>query len=168
MAEQYALCLSNDEMSITSLNGEPHFTVKKRGATGALGQLFSRRFVIFDEQGRELFQVINGNSGTYPRASLIVNGREELVLVSGGNCFRTVCNVRDSLYGFQGDPFSKSFEVTYNGEVICHVNVKRGGGKALYSADLTDDAHCIQALSALATLAVFCGRIIPCAEPEEE
>lgn len=166
MTKRYSICWSDDELTFQAPDDAPSLSVEKRGASGALGQLFSRRFVVLDQQGKELFQVVNGNSGTYPRASLIVNGREELVLTAGGSNFHTMCNVTGSPCSFLGDPFSKSFEVTLSGASICSVDVTRGGGKAMYTLAASDDAHLLPALSTVATLAVFCGRIIPCAGPE--
>lgn len=110
--------------------------------------------------------MVNGNSDTYPRASLVFDGKEELVLTAGGSNFRTMCNVAGGPCGFLGDPFSKSFEVTLGGTRVCSVDVTRGEGKATYTLTVTDGDHLLQVLAAVATLAVFCGRIIPCVGPE--
>lgn len=166
MTKRYSICWSDDELTFQAPDDAPSLSVEKRGASGALGQLFSRRFVVFDQQGKELFQVVNGNSGTYPRASLIVDGREEFVLTARGNNFNTTCNVTGGPCNFLGDPFSKSFEVTLDGASICSVDVTRGEGKATYTLAFVDDSLLLQALMAVATLAVFCGRIIPCVGEE--
>ena len=166
MTTRYAICWSDDELTFQAPDDAPSLSVEKRGASGALGQLFSRRFVVFDQQGKELFQVVNGNSGTYPRASLVVDGKEELVLTAGGSNFRTMCNVAGGPCGFLGNPFSKSFEVTLGGTSVCSVDVTRGEGKATYTLAFVDDSPLLQALMAVATLAAFCGRIIPCVGEE--
>lgn len=166
MTKRYSICWSDDELTFQAPDDAPSLSVEKRGASGALGQLFSRRFVVLDQQGKELFQVVNGNSGTYPRASLVFDGKEELVLTAGGSNFRTMCNVAGGPCGFLGDPFSKSFEVTLGGARVCSVDVTKGEGKATYMLTVTDGDHLLQVLAAVATLAVFCGRIIPCVGPE--
>lgn len=90
MAGVYRVTHRWDDLEIVREPEGVEIPVRKRGASGMLGQLFSRRFVVVDEDGGELFQVVDGNPGTYPRASLVVDGREVLALAAGGRLFKTV------------------------------------------------------------------------------
>ncbi|MDO4436830.1 MAG: hypothetical protein Q4B77_02635 [Coriobacteriaceae bacterium] len=167
MSAQYCLTYSQDELSIQDENLGLALRVEKRGASKALGQLFTRRFVVFGVDGERLFQVIDGNSGTLPRASLKFDKCEVLVLTAGGGHFAVNCLVNDSDYTFSGDPFSAEFSVVIDGEALSDVSVKRGGGKAEYRFAVSDDTKAVQVLAVVSTLAVFRGRIIPCIESDE-
>ena len=128
MTKRYSICWSDDELTFQAPDDAPSLSVEKRGASGALGQLFSRRFVVLDQQGKELFQVVNGNSGTYPRASLVFDGKEELVLTAGRSNFRTMCNVAGGPCGFLGDPFSNRSKLRWAGHVFALLTLR--GAKA--------------------------------------
>lgn len=165
MVKKFNLTFGPDSLSILEEVSNARYPVKKKGATGAPGQLFSRQFLVFDEGGNQLFRVVDGNSGTYPRASLVIDGKETFVLTAGGKCFRTECSVRGQQAKIVGDPFSSSFTLSIeNGESV-DVSAKRGGGETVYSCTVNEDASALTTLSILATIAVFRGRTIPCLEP---
>lgn len=167
MSVRYCLTYSQDELSVLDESLGTSMRIEKRGASEALGQLFTRRFVVFGSDGEHLFQVIDGNSGTLPRASMKFDRHEALVLTAGGGHFAMDCLVNDGEYTFSGDPFSTEFSVVIDGEPVADVSAKRGGGKTEYRFEVLDDSKAIQALAIVSTLAVFRGRIIPCIEPDE-
>lgn len=167
MSVRYCLTYSQDDLSIQDESLDVALQVEKRGASEALGQLFTRRFVVFGADGERLFQVIDGNSGTLPRASMKFDRHEALVLTAGGGHFAMDCLVGGSEYTFSGDPFSTEFSVVIDGEPVADVSAKRGGGKTEYRFEVPDDGKAIQVLAIVSTLAVFRGRIIPCIEPDE-
>lgn len=65
----------------------------------------------YGESGERLFQVIDGNSGTLPRASLKFDRSEALVLTAGDGNFSVNCLIDEGHFTFGGDPFSTSFSV---------------------------------------------------------
>lgn len=164
MAKVFQLTYRQDDLSILETSSNMSYPVKKKGAAGALGQLLSRRFVVFDQDGHQLFQVVDGNSGTYPRTSLIINDKELFVLTAGGKHFATQCLVHGQQVSISGDPFSASFSLVPEHGAPIEVSAEKGGGKTVYRCSIDDEPSTLAVLSLLCAIAVFRGRIIPCLE----
>lgn len=168
MSASFTLTYAPDALEIRDEVKGTDLRVEKRGASEALGQLFSRRFVVHGEDGERLFQVIDGNSGTLPRASLKFDRSEALVLTAGGGHFSVNCLIDEGRFTFGGDPFSTSFSVVIDSKTTAEVSARRGGGRTVYRFDVLDDSRVVQTLAIVTTLAVFRGRIIPSIEPDPE
>lgn len=166
--KRYCLTYRPDDLKIVEETEGVSIPVRKRGAARALGQLFSRQFAVCAQGGDELFRVVDGNSGTLPRASLKMGGREVFVLTAGGGCFGVRCSVRGTDYSFAGDPFSDGFVIEASGRAVTEVSVVRGSGRQVYSFSLEDGEDGVTVLAIVATLAVFRGRTVPCVEPVAE
>lgn len=165
---RYRVVYKQDDLTIFDDRTGMELPVWKRGASGMVGQLLSRRFVVGGQDRRALFEAVDGNSGTLPRASLRIDGKEVLALVAGGGCFKVACSLCGESLAFKGDPFSGAFSVAGNGKILAEVTARRGSGQTVYRFEMEDDADPVLVLATVSTLAVFRGRLIPCVEPADE
>lgn len=163
MVATFEVTASEDYLAVRRIDTGIEYTVRKRGCTGPVGMLWSRRFEVLDEHGATLFQAVKGFTSSYPRASLNEGGKETFVVTYGSGTFSAAYHITSKVYDVAGSVLDDAFDVTIGGEVAGHVAAHRGGGKTVYTVSIVPGSE--RVLGPVCAIAVYRMRMKPCLEP---
>lgn len=163
MVAMFEVTAAEDSLAVRRIDTGAAYRVRKRGFTGPVGMLWSRRFEVIDEGGAPLFQAVKGFTASYPRASLVERHKETFVVTYGSGTFSGAYHITSETYGVAGSLLDDSFDVTINGEVAGHVAAHRGGGRTVYAVSVAEGAE--RVLGPVCAIAVYRMRTKPRLEP---